>query len=123
MKCPRERGGQIPPLSRWRRYPSGVFTRWMLLLAVALLAPPGPGAGRAADAVPGLDEVPLSQLLEIVVAGRDLLAFDAHSGGQITKRLRLEGAMAQALSMEPHRGVTALLFIPDHRAVSEALSS
>ena len=90
MKCPGERGGQIPPLSRWRRYPSGVFTRWMLLLAVALLAPPGPGAGRAADAVPGLDEVPLSQLLEIVVAGRDLLAFDARAGGQITERLRLD---------------------------------
>ncbi|MFP8876294.1 MAG: hypothetical protein VCB99_05145, partial [Myxococcota bacterium] len=62
----------------------------MLLLAVGLLAPPGPGASRAADAVPGLDEVPLSQLLEIVVAGRDLLAFDARAGGQITKRLRLE---------------------------------
>ena len=62
----------------------------MLLLAVGLLAPPGPGASRAAEAVPGLDEVPLSQLLEIVVAGRDLLAFDARAGGQITKRLRLE---------------------------------
>lgn len=57
-------------------------------LAVASLLPAA--NARAAEALPGLDEVPLSQLLEVMVVGRDLLAFDARSGGQISEELRLK---------------------------------
>lgn len=57
-------------------------------LAVASLLPAT--NARAAEAVPGLDEVPLSQLLEVVVVDRDMLAFDARSGGQISEELRLD---------------------------------
>jgi len=62
----------------------------MLLLSVAPLAWLGPAAVQGAEGAPGLDEVPLSQLLEVMVVNRDLLAFDARAGGQITERLRLE---------------------------------
>ena len=60
---------------------------WLLLGALAQL---GPGVARSAEGVPGLDEVPLSQVLEILVVNREVLAFDARGGGQISERLRLE---------------------------------
>ena len=74
-------GWTDPAPAPWRRYLSGVFVRWMLLRVVAVFGLLGPGASPGAEGVPGLDEVPLSQLLEIVVAGRDLLASDARAGG------------------------------------------
>jgi hypothetical protein len=47
-------------------------------------------AAQAAEAVPGLNDVPLSQLLEVLVVDRELLAFDGRSGGQVRKELRLD---------------------------------
>ncbi len=57
------------------------------LFLVALL---GLSEGHAADAIPGLDEIPLAQSIEVMVADRQLLAFDARGGGQIREDLRLE---------------------------------
>jgi hypothetical protein len=57
-------------------------------LLIALLL--GAVAARAAEGVPGLDEVPLAKLLEVMVVDRELLAFDARGGGQIREELRLE---------------------------------
>ena len=63
----------------------------LLCLSVALvtawLAPP---VARGAEAGAGLNEVPLSKLLEVMVVDRGLLAFDARSGGQIHEPLRLD---------------------------------
>ena len=47
-------------------------------------------AARSAEGVPGLNDVPLSQLLEVLVVDRELLAFDGRSGGQVRKELRLD---------------------------------
>lgn len=58
-----------------------------VLILVALLGLP---EGRAAEAVPGLDEIPLAQSIEVMVVDRQLLAFDARGGGQIREDLRLE---------------------------------
>ena len=75
---------------RLSRYPLRVRIAWMLLLSVVPLAFLGSEAARGAEGAPGLDEVPLAPLLEVMVVDRDLLAFDARSGGQIKERLRLE---------------------------------
>ena len=48
------------------------------------------GAARGAEGGPGLNDVPLSQLLEVIVVDREILAFDARAGGQIRKELRLD---------------------------------
>ena len=57
------------------------------LFLVALL---GLSEGRAAEGVPGLDEVPLAQSIEVMVMDRQILAFDARVGGQIREDLRLK---------------------------------
>lgn len=44
----------------------------------------------AADADPGLGETPLSDVLAVVVAQRQVLAIDARGGGQTSEKLRLE---------------------------------
>ncbi len=56
------------------------------LVAILLIS----GTARGAEGVPGLNDVPLSQLLEVLVVDREILAFDARSGGQIRKDLRLD---------------------------------
>jgi len=58
--------------------------------ALFLVAFLGLSEGRAAEAIPGLDEIPLAQSIEVMVADRQLLAFDARGGGQIREDLRLE---------------------------------
>ena len=63
---------------------------WIGASALFLAALLGSSEGRAAEAVPGLDEVPLAQSIEVLVADRQLLAFDAHGGRQIREDLRLE---------------------------------
>lgn len=44
----------------------------------------------AADAAPGLGEIPLTNVLTVVVVQREVLAIDARASGQTSERLRLE---------------------------------
>jgi len=58
--------------------------RVLLLAAVLCLT----AAGAAAQV--RLDDVPLADILDVVLVDRELLAFDARSGGQRSVRLRLD---------------------------------
>ncbi|NQZ95331.1 MAG: hypothetical protein HRU01_02370 [Myxococcales bacterium] len=64
----------------------------LAVLIAAFLAPGSPHASRAAelDGANAFGEVPLSDVLEVLVANRELLAIDARGGSQTTERLRLE---------------------------------
>jgi hypothetical protein len=44
----------------------------------------------ATQGAPLRDDTPLADLLEVIVAGRELLAVDAHGGGQTAIRLRID---------------------------------
>lgn len=57
--------------------------RWGVLCGALAVFGASSGAGQRAD------ELPLTDLLEVVLVGRDLVAFDAESGGQTTERLHL----------------------------------
>ena len=64
-----------------------MIQRWLLIF---FLVVGRPWPTFAAEAVPGLNDVPLSQLIEVMVADRKMLAFDAQSGGQMEVSLRLK---------------------------------
>jgi len=70
-------------------YASPVLNTLACLSLALLTASFEPAVARSAEAVPGLNEVPLSKLLEVMIADRSLLAFDARAGGQIREPLRL----------------------------------
>lgn len=59
------------------------------LLALCLVAV-GAAAGVARAQLVSLDEVPLGELLEVLLIDRDLVAISARRGGQISERLLLD---------------------------------
>jgi len=63
-------------------------SRNTVLVAFAIAIAAG-GAGRAQTLAPGLDRFPLTDLLEILLFNRELVAIDAESGGQTSADLRL----------------------------------
>jgi len=75
----------------------------------------GSGASR-----PGalLDSVPLADLLEILVDGRQVLAIDAETGGQLTKTLDLDETVVWSGS----RGAVGLV-LTDQRLLAAAVAS
>lgn len=82
----------------------------LLLAAVAIAAP-----ARAQD-IPG--EVPLADVLEILVVDRELLAIDGASGGQTTARLRLN----EVVHWKRARGKVGVI-ITDQRVLAVATQS
>jgi hypothetical protein len=89
--------------------------RWLkagaLLLVMAAFSAPG-----HAQNVPG--EVPLADVLEILVVDRDLLAIDAAGGGQTAARLRLE----ETVLWKGARGKVGVI-ITDQRILAVATQS
>lgn len=69
------------------RYPFPMLRRLLLLAPLVTSLPLGPGLASAQ--IPS-DEVPLEDVLELLVLDRNLIAVDARQGGQRTLRLRLE---------------------------------
>ena len=57
------------------------------LLALCLVAA---AAGTARAQLPMPDEVPLAELLDVLLVDRDLLAISARRGGQVSERLQLD---------------------------------
>jgi len=91
------------------------MSRWLqiggLLLAVAASSSPA-----RAQNVPG--EVPLADVLEILVVDRELLAIDAASGGQTVARLRL----GETVHWKAARGKIGVI-ITDQRVLAVATRS
>ncbi len=87
--------------------------RWklsVLLLAIAAAAP--------ARAQTGLGEVPLEDVLQVLVVDRELLAIDAASGGQTVARLRLD----ESVLWKGARGKVGVI-ITDERVLAVATRS
>jgi hypothetical protein len=82
-----------------------------LLLAMAAISVPA-----GAQGVPG--EVPLADVLEILVVDRDLLAIDAAGGGQTAARLRLQ----ETVLWKGARGKVGVV-ITDQRILAVATQS
>ena len=89
--------------------------RWLkfggLLLSMAAISAPA-----RAQAVPG--EVPLADVLEVLVVDRELLAIDAAGGGQTVARLRLD----EAVVWKGTRGKVGVV-ITDQRVLAVATQS
>ncbi|MEE2679522.1 MAG: hypothetical protein VX546_13155 [Myxococcota bacterium] len=75
------------------------------------------GAGTAAAAPPSL-QVPLSDVLEVFLLDRDLIAVDAESGGQLSVPLRLK----ETLAWSGARGRVGVA-ITDQRILAAAVGS
>jgi hypothetical protein len=86
-------------------------------LGLALAGGPGPRA-QTLDEAPGFDEIPLEDVLEIVVLERELLAIDARGGGQTRVGLRLE----EQLLWSGSRGKVAVA-LTDQRVLAVATGS
>jgi hypothetical protein len=85
------------------------------LLAACSCASALPTLVRAQDAV---GEIPLADVLEVLVVDRDLLAIDARSGGQIAERLRLD----EQVVWQGARGKVGLI-ITNQRVLAVAVRS
>ncbi len=94
----------------WRLFAS-------LALALALAPLRGPGAQPLLEE-PSFDELPLEDVLEIVILERELLAVDARGGGQTRVRLRL----AEQVLWTGSRGKIAVA-LTDQRALAVATGS
>jgi hypothetical protein len=88
-----------------------------LLLGLALLGVRGLRAQIPGEA-PAFDEIPLEDVLELVVLERELLAIDARGGGQTRLRLRLE----ERLLWTGSRGKVGVA-LTDQRALAVATGS
>ena len=89
--------------------------RWLKVGAL-LLAMSAVSAPARAQSVPG--EVPLADVLDILVVDRDLLAIDAAGGGQTTARLRLD----ETVLWKGARGKVGVI-ITDQRILAVATQS
>jgi hypothetical protein len=81
-----------------------------LLLWVLLAAPAG--------AEPAVGEIPLADVLEVLVVDRDVLAIDARGGGQTAARLRLD----ESVRWKGARGAVGVV-ITDQRILAAAAGS
>ncbi len=89
--------------------------RWWKVVAMLLALSAGSVPARA-QSVPG--EVPLADVLEILVVDRDLLAIDAAGGGQTAARLRLN----ETVLWKGTRGKVGVI-ITDQRILAVATQS
>jgi len=64
--------------------------RWRPGLLAALLAAALPAAPAPAQVAPPPDDLAISDVLQIVITGRDVLALDARTGGQRSTRLDID---------------------------------
>jgi hypothetical protein len=90
--------------------------RCAIALAVSILGVSGPAAAQAL--APSFDEVPLADLLEILILERELVALDAASGGQTTVALHL----GEQVMWSGARGKVGVV-LTDQRVLAVAVDS